>query len=274
MHAGAAGAASRLGLRIFWNGPQSETNFAQQALMLEDVIQQHVDGIVLAPSHESVLASGVRHARAEGIPVVVVDSPVAVDPGEIVAYIGSDPERIGTLAAIRIGAVLDGKGDMAIVGVSPTVEAAVRRERAVTSVIGAKFPGIRIVEVRYGLSDHARSHEIVSEMLATRPHLAALFASDQFAVRGALIAIRAVGSRPFKLIGVAQERDLLDYVRQGSIDSLVVQDPYSMGRSAVEILGNALRGSYSGPARIQTRVAMATRENLTDTTIQELVFRR
>jgi len=271
MHVGAVAAASRLGLRVIWTAPQTETNFAQQASILEDVIRQRVDGIVLAPSHGSVLASGVRHARAENIPLVIVDSPVTVDRSEFLAYIGSDPERMGTLAAMRMGEILGGTGEIAILGVSPTLEASVQREQAFAAVIAAKFPGIRIVEVQYGLSDLARSRGIVADILTARPGLAAVFASDYFAVRGASAAIRDFKPRGARLIGVAQEFDLLDYIRRGFVDSLVIQDPYSMGKSAVEILGAALQGGYRGPARIQTRVALATRENLAGATIAELL---
>jgi ribose transport system substrate-binding protein len=272
MRVGAVTAASHLGLRVIWTAPQTETNFAQQASILEDVIRQRVDGIVLAPSHGSVLASGVRHARAENIPLVIVDSPVAVDRSEFLAYIGSDPERIGTLAAMRMGEILDGKGEIAILGVTPTLEASVQREQAFAAVVAAKFPGIRIVEVQYGLSDLARSRAIVADILAGRPGLAAVFASDYFAVRGASAAIRDFKPRGVRLIGVAQEYDLLNYIRRGFVDSLVIQDPYSMGRSAVEILGAALQGRYRGPTRIQTRVALATRENLAgSTTIAEFL---
>jgi ribose transport system substrate-binding protein len=217
-----------------------------------------------------VLASGVWHARAENIPLVIVDSPVTVDPNGFLAYIGSDPDRMGTLAAMRMGDILGGRGEIAILGVTPTLEAEVQRERAFAGVIAAKFPGIRIVDVQYGLSDLARSREIVADILATRPALGAVFASDEFTVRGASAAIRHVRPRVVRLIGVAQEMELLDYIRRGFVDSLVIQDPYSMGKSAVEILGVALREPYRGPRRIQTRVALATRENLMSATIREL----
>ena len=271
MHAGAREAATRMGLGIFWNAPQSETNYAQQALMLEDVIRQKVDGIVLAPSHGSVLASAVRHAKAENIPLVVVDSPVTVDADEYLAYIGSDPENMGELAALRCGKVLDGPCEIAILGVSPKVEAAVQRERAFARVMTSRFPEIRIVEVRYGLSDHVRSREIVNDILDAHSSLNALFASDPFATRGALIAVRARKGCRMKLIGVAQETDLLNYVEQALIDSLVVQDPYAMGHSAVEILGEALGNGYKGPRRIQTRIAIASRDNVHTAAIQDLV---
>lgn len=274
LHAGVQHAAAKLRYRIFWNAPQSESEYAQQVLMLEDVIRQRVDGIVLAPAHGSVLASAIRHAKAEGIPLVLVDSPAMVKPDEYVAYIGSDEARVGSLAAERIGALLKHGGDIAVLGVSPTVEAAVKRERAFAGVIRASFPGIRIVDVRYGLSDHIRSREIVRDLIAARPTVEALFASDSFGARGAFAALRNFENRKVRLVAVAQEVDIVGYLRAGLIDSLVVQDSYSMGRRSVEILHAVLEGVYPGPKVIETSVALATAENLQSAAIQTLVAKR
>ncbi len=274
LHAGALAAASHNGLQIIWNAPQSETNYAQQALMLEDFIRQGVDGIVLAPSHGSVLASAVRHAKAEGIPLVVVESPVMVDRSAYEAFIGSDPQEIGRIAAMRMGDVLAGRGDVAVIGVSPTVEAAVNRERAFISTIESHFPSIRIVVVRYGLSDAVRSREVVSDVLTQTPSISAFFASDTFAVRGTVIALRAHTHHGPKLVGVAQEIDLLPLIEHGLIDSLVVQDSYSMGNAAIRILGDVFHGGYNGPRVLQTQVALATKTNLNTAQIRDMTSRR
>jgi len=274
LHAGAEAGGDKRRLHVVWNAPQSEANYGHQALMLEDFIRRHVDGIVLAPSHGSVLASAVRHAKSEGIPLVVVDSPVMVQETEYAAYIGSDPQTMGKLAAERMGEMLGGRGQVAMIGVSPTVEAAVQRERAFTVTLADRYPNVQLVEAQYGLSDHARSREVVTDILAARAGLDAIFASDPFAVRGAFIALRAHPNRHVRLIGVAQEQDLLSYVGHGLIDALIVQDPYSMGRLAVEILGDLLWSQYRGPRRIETRVAVATGGNIQSAAIQELVSRR
>jgi len=271
LHAGAQMTASARKLRVLWNGPQSETDFAGQASMLEGFIRMKVDGIVLAPSHGYVLASAVRHAKAEGIPLVLVDSPVMTEATDYSAYIGSEPERMGRLAAERMGAILQSEGEIAMIGVSPTVEAAVQREKAFSATMAAKFPGIRIVDLQYGLSNHARAREIAEDIMAARVNLKAIFASDEFAVRGAFIALRNNPWRGVRLIGVAQEQDLLNYLDHGLIDSLVVQDPYSMGRLAVGIVGDLLSRGYSGPRRIETRVELATQSNLKTALIDELV---
>jgi ABC-type sugar transport system substrate-binding protein len=161
-----------------------------------------------------------------------------------------------------------------VVGVSPTVEATVRREHAFCSAISEKFPEIRICGVRYGLADAVRSREVAMDFLREHGNLSAFFASDPFAVRGTLIALRASHDRSTKLIGVAQERDLLHWVNAGEIDALVVQDSFSMGREAVRILGDVMRGGYSGRRKIETRVALATKENLAEQGIRDLTVHR
>ena len=51
VHAGAVAAGQDLGVEIRWNGPASEIDFSRQINIVDDFINQHVDGIALAPSH-------------------------------------------------------------------------------------------------------------------------------------------------------------------------------------------------------------------------------
>ena len=94
--------AGRYGFVLKWAAPQSPADYEVQAKLLNDAVQRHVDGIIIAPSHQLVLAEGVRRAYAEGIPVVVVDAPVAVQPSEYVTQIGCSDEAMGFLAAQRL----------------------------------------------------------------------------------------------------------------------------------------------------------------------------
>src|SRR5690348_6722882 len=51
VHAGAIAAGRESGVEIRWNGPASEIDFSRQVNIVDDFINQHVDGIVLAPTH-------------------------------------------------------------------------------------------------------------------------------------------------------------------------------------------------------------------------------
>jgi ribose transport system substrate-binding protein len=272
MWLGASQTAAKLRSRVTCRAPEAESDYQGQALMLEDAITARPSGIILAPSHGSVLASGIRHARAQGIPLVLVESTAMVSSDEYLAYVGSDEAAIGTMAAHRAGQVLGGSGSIAILGVSPTIETTTRRERAFAQTISEHFPRIRLLDIRYGLGEHLRSFEIVRDICAAYPDVQLIFASDTMGTRGAYAALR--NRRPPLLVGVAQDSDLRDFVTEGLIDSLVVQSAYAMGRISVEMLVDQIEGRRARYPRVETPIALATRANARSVEILDLVDRR
>ncbi len=75
-HAGAVKAAREENVDIIWNGPATESDFSGQLQIVENMINQHVDAITLAPIDRKALANAVDRASAAGIPVIIWDSPV------------------------------------------------------------------------------------------------------------------------------------------------------------------------------------------------------
>src|ERR1700734_2148757 len=51
VHAGAVKAGNEMGAQILWNGPATELDLSKQIGIVDDFINQHVDGIALAPAH-------------------------------------------------------------------------------------------------------------------------------------------------------------------------------------------------------------------------------
>src|SRR5437763_3316738 len=56
VHAGAAAEAKEAGVDIDWNGPALESDFTRQITIVDDFINRHVAGIVLAPNDGEALA--------------------------------------------------------------------------------------------------------------------------------------------------------------------------------------------------------------------------
>jgi ribose transport system substrate-binding protein len=76
IHAGAVKAGRELGVEILWKGPQKEDDRDGQVMVVEDFISRGVQGIVLAPLDDRALIRPIQEARREGIPVVIIDSPL------------------------------------------------------------------------------------------------------------------------------------------------------------------------------------------------------
>ncbi|MCC6293622.1 MAG: substrate-binding domain-containing protein [Bryobacterales bacterium] len=239
VHAGAVSTAQPAGVEIIWNGPTSETDFTGQIQIVEAMINRRVDAICLAPIDKTAMAGVVDRAAKAGIPVVIFDS--GVDTQNFVSQVATDNYGAGTLAAERMGKVLEGKGEVVMVAVQPGAASTMAREAGFEDTIKVKFSGIRIVDKRFGMADFAKSLQVAENMLTAFPNVRGMFASNESSAVG---AAQAVKGRKWNgtLVGFDWSPTLLDDLRNGVIDSLVVQNPFKMGAESVRAALDKLDG--------------------------------
>jgi ribose transport system substrate-binding protein len=258
VHAGAIAAMrENPGYTIIWNGPASETDFEGQIQIVDASINQHAEAICLAPIDKKVLAAVVDRAAAQGIPVIIFDSPV--DSDKFTAQVATDNYAGGKMGADRIGRILGGKGKIAEVAVQPGSASTMAREQGFEDELAKNSPGIRIVDKQYGMADFAQSLKVSENMLMAAPDLNGMFASNESSTVGASRALK--DKRGVKLVGFDASPQLVESMKNGTIDSLIVQDPFQMGYKSMIAAVAKLKGG--SPERIQNIApALVTRENM------------
>lgn len=108
VHFGALRAAEELGnVEILWQGPPLESDRGEQIKLMQNFITKKVHGICLAPLDSQALVEVVREAKSQGIPTVVFDSGLEVDPTEYVSYVATDNRKGGQLAGQRLADLLE-----------------------------------------------------------------------------------------------------------------------------------------------------------------------
>lgn len=267
--AGADAAGKDFNVQIDWKGMATETDIAGQINIVEDAINRRVDGIVLAPSHGDSLVPMVQRAQREGIPVTIFDSGIATE--NYLSYVSTDNREGGAVAARRMGERLGGKGKVAILGVKKGSVSTDEREQGFEQTLKQQFPGIQIVQWLYGEASASKSLSTAEDILTTHPDLNGLFASNESSTVGAIRAVRQrnLGSQVV-LVGFDATPDLINNVREGSIDSLVVQNPFKMGYEGVKTVVDKLNGKEP-PRRLDTGVKLLVRENIETPEIQQLI---
>ena len=254
--------AQHYGYVLHWSDPQSAADYQLQARLLGEAVQQHVDGIILAPAHQLVLAEGVRRAYAAGIPVVIVDTPIAVSPSEYVTSIGCSNEAIGFMAAQRFAVTLGSSARILVVGASPTLQVSAEREEALRRALARFEPDARIVMTRYSLSDWARARQTTIEVLSQNPQINAVFSSDDFSAHGVLNALRSVpATRHLTSIVVDNSEESLNGVRSGLLSAAIACASSTIGRLAVDAMHDALT-KQQVEILIQTQALLITRTNI------------
>ena len=262
VHAGAIAAGREAGIEVVWLGPPAETDFARQLSIVDSMINSRMDGIVLAPTDAVALVSVVGRAQASGIPVVIFDTGIEGD--NYVSFVATDNYQAGVLAARRMGALLDGSGEVALMRMVPGSHSTNQREEGFKYTVAKEFPGIEIVAEDYCMADYAKSLEIAENFLTAHPELDGIFGSTEPAIVGPAQAVR--GRRlagKVRLVGFdfsdAIEKDLKD----GVIDSVVVQDPFGIGYTAVKTMVARLDGQ-TPEKRIDTPVRLVSAADLAD----------
>ena len=269
VHAGAEAAAKEANVEVVWKGPAQETDYSGQINIVEDAINRRVDGIVLAPTHRDSLVPVVERAQRDGIPVAIFDSGIGTD--KYVSYVATDNRQGGAQAAERLASKLGGKGRVAILGVKAGSVSTDEREQGFQETIKQKYPGIEIVAFQYGESDRARSLDRAADILTAHPDLDAFFASNESSTVGAVQAIKQKGlAGKVVLVGFDSSPNLVEDLKAGAIDSLVLQNPYKMGYEAVKAMVAKLDG-HSPPRQVDTGVKLLTKDNLETPEMQQLL---
>lgn len=264
VHAGAVKSSWANGVNIIWDGPPSETDIAGEMQIVETMINRQVDAIALAPSDRSAFKIVVDRAAAAHIPVVIYDS--GIDSDRYVTFVATDNYLGGQIGADRIGKILGGKGKIVMIKTTPGGASTTAREDGFRHELLTKFPGIQILDERFGMASIAQSLTVAENMLTAHPNLNGIFCSNESGTEGAAQALKA-RSRGIKLVGFDSSPMLLDELHSGVVDSLVIQDPFKMGETAVEEAVRAVKRQKT-PKQMFLPPRLVTSENISDPGVQ------
>jgi len=241
IHAGVDQAARDFNVDVQWNGPQEETDHQRQIQIVDGMVAQHVNALAISATDERALTAPVQRAINAGIPIAIFDSGVNVE--QYASFIATDNYGAGRTAARRLAALIGGKGSVAMVMHKPGGTSTVLRERGFEEAMAKEFPAIGIVARQFGMSDAAKSRAAAENILTAQPGLDGIFASSEASSIGSIQAIKGRGlSGKVKLITFDFSDAHVEALKDGTIDVMLVQDPFRIGYETVKALAEVLSG--------------------------------
>jgi ribose transport system permease protein len=244
-----------------------ETDVERQYQIIENLIQQGVDAILLAPSGSKELVPAIRKANDAAIPVLLLDTRIDDDAAasvgaKVVTYIGSDNFEGGAVAGRYLADYLGGAGNVIIIeGISGHETADQRRLGFLHGI--ENFPGIHVVASQTANWERALAYNVAENLLQAHPEIDAIFAANDEMALGALEAVDAAQRLDeVAIVGFDAIPDALDNIRAGRLLGSVAQFPGEMGRLGVERAVALLRGGVVPPPEILTKVEIIDRGNI------------
>jgi ribose transport system substrate-binding protein len=270
VHAGARTAALELGAEVIWKGPLKEDDRNEQMQIYETLAGAGVDAFVLSPIDDRALLRPVAEARRSGIPTVIFNT--ALKGNEHIAFIATDNEQGGVLAARAVGRLTGGRGRLILVRVTEGVEGTRMREEGFLATLRAESPLIDVLSSnQYGGTTTETAYQTMENLLSRFGQVDAVFTPNESTTFGCLRALQDHGlAGKIVHIGFDSSAKLIDALEKGDLQGLVLQDPFSMGYLSLKTAVAHLRGE-AYQRTVATTVVLATTDNMHEPSIERLL---
>ena len=269
--AGAEAAATEYNLDLNILGPETEEDYETQNLMVAQAVEAGAQALVFSAIDYENNASAIDSAAKSGVKVVAIDS--SVDSQAVSTYIGTDNYAAGQMAA---RAALDRVEGILKVGiVNYDISSANGQEREQGAVDLLEESGrAQMVAVINTLAQAESAQRDTVKLLEENPEINVLLAFNEPTSVGAALAVEEMGlSQAVFLVGFDSNVVTVDALQEGSVDALVVQNPYAMGYLGVESAYKLLSGQGGElQATVDTSTQIVDRDNLFTMDSQKALF--
>lgn len=255
---GCKAAADDLGVKVVVVGPGAESDIEGQVSMIEQQIGAGCDAIVCAPNDASAAGAALQAAIDQGIPVLAVDTNVAID-GQT-CFVGTsnvDAAYEGAKWAIeQVGA--DAKA-VIIYGQEGDNTSNMRREGYQKACDEA---GVEVLDALSGQNTTDGATKTMEDMLNAHPgEIKMVFCHNDDTAIGAMNACKNAGVTDVTIVGFDGNESAVDLILAGElIKATVAQQPYEMGYQVVEAAVKAINGEEVEET-INAPVEVVTAEN-------------
>lgn len=160
---------------------------------------------------------------------------------------------------------LDGKGNVAIIGL-PTVTSTSQREQGFVEAL-KEYPGLKLVANAGDGMQRETALASAETILQANPQLDAIYGVNESSAMGAQSAVQARGLTTL-IVGVDATPDLLNAIKGGTqVKATIAQDPFQMGYLAMELMDKKLKGEEI-PAHETAPIDLVIKDN-----VQEFIDR-
>jgi ribose transport system substrate-binding protein len=266
--AGAEAAGKEFGASITWQGPDKETEIDKQVNILEDMISRKMDAIVMAACDENGLTNVIKKAVEAKIPIVTIDSGVKSELP--VSFVATDNIEGAKAAARELARLIGNEGEVGLIPFVPGAATSELREQGFKEGL-KEFPNLKLVSTLYSQSDVAKGMNVTQDMMTANPNLKGIFAANEPAAIGAAQAIKAAGKAgQIKLVAFDGSDEEVATLKEGTIQALIVQNPFQMGYKGVKAAVDFIKGAPV-EKKVDTGVTVVTKDNLDQPDIQKLL---
>ncbi|TKV59251.1 substrate-binding domain-containing protein [Nakamurella flava] len=269
---GAKAEADRLGLQFTTQG---DPTFAvdKQTAIVNALIADKPDAMMISITDPEAMIGPLQEAKDAGIQVIGIDGDLT-DESVMATNIQSDNIIGGQLAADALAAAIgpDG-GEVLLLNQAAGSLIGDARAKGFEDQLAAKYPNIKSLGQQYTQNAADKAASIVSAAATSNPNLKGVYTMNTNNTQGAITGIaEANRTGDVKLVGYDTSDPIVQGLRDGAIDGVVVQYPYGEGVLGVQSAVKLLNGE-TVERQQTTPFVIATKDNVDDPTVQQYIYK-
>lgn len=237
---GAEEACEELGYELKTLAPESESDYASQVQIVEDMITQQVDGIILCAINADAIVSAVKKANEAEIPVIMFNTQNELAGGKVACYVKYDQYEAGGKVCDFVAEHIGEDLKVAIVEGLPS-DHTTERMGGFVDKAAEKYPGIEVVASQAGDWEREKGMNAAANMLQANPDIDVIFALCDEMGLGAVQAVKEAGSAA-KVVSFDGNPNAVASIQAGELTSTVSIGGPGTGVACVEALDKIFKG--------------------------------
>lgn len=241
-------------------------DIGKQISYIESTVMADADAIITAGVKDSdSFKRAIEQASEAGIPVILIDSDIK-DSARL-CYIGIDNYEAGKEAAYQLADLCGEKGKLAVIVCNQDNANQQERLAGFQDVI-ATYAEMEIEEILDREANVMLLKEEIMKMLEENPEITAVFCTEGYSSRAMSQVVTEFPGKYGYINSVVFDAndDTEKAVKAGMIDSIIEQDPRSMGRRAMKILADYFDGNTEDITDNIIPIQIITQENIDKST--------
>ncbi|MCB2202824.1 sugar ABC transporter substrate-binding protein [bacterium] len=219
---GAMKAGVDTGVEVVSLSPARQDSLEDQVKLIEDAIQQGVQGIVLHPIDSNGIMPVIRKCDEAGIPVAVIGTPAT---NETFMRTGVDYTETGRTIGTLVADKIEGTGKVIILEGPPGAQNAQERLAGIQEAL-SNYPDIEIVASQTTNFKRIEGLQVTENLLQKYPDVDAIIAANDESTLGALQALKAAGIEGVVLGSFDGNQDASAAIQDGDIYATYNVDPF------------------------------------------------
>jgi ribose transport system substrate-binding protein len=232
--AGFLDAAKALGVKAELVGPQGYQPNAEVGVFRQMAEQSPPPaGICVSAARPELFQAEIDKAIAQGIPVICVDSDVPAS--KRVMYIGTDNTKAGQESLKRMAAILNNKGNIAVL----TIQGQRNLDDRVAGVADSlsNFPSLKLTKILDDKGDPGTANDLISELIQKKEKVDGIICLEASGGSGAAEALHRFNMEgKVPIVAFDDDPETLSWIERGAIAATIAQKPYVMSYYALKYL--------------------------------------